>query len=215
MATFITHFRIMRSVLLIAVCVLLSACASAEITSNKAPDYDGTIQKLYVQSYVSERLDRFPVAMANNMIVPLSKRGVDVASTHEVYEEEDDDGSSGPALAEEDTSSVTVDFEMARERAYTHVMLIEEKSREEQTVQTFAPASNGGPPMMNSNTKQLYTFGATLYVSETEERVWRASIEVRGSEQTSQEMEASKAAEKIIEQLVTDELLPAPSSPDA
>jgi hypothetical protein len=210
-SSFLSPFARFSAILLVG--ALLLGCASAEVVSNKDPDYNGTIDGLYFQSSVSERLDRFPEEMVATMRLPLIERGVSFTASHDVYTEEaekegDDTESSGPSLEEESKQTVEVDFETARTQDLSHVLVVREEDREEERSSSMVPDPNGSGMIMSSSVQQTYTFSADLYVTETEERVWRASIEASGDGMTTQGMEAGKAADKMIETMDADQLLP-------
>lgn len=192
--------RILTVVVLI-VAFAMTACTSTEVVSNKDPDYDRTIESLYIYSEVSDELEGLEMTSMQRMIMALKTGQVDVEIEHLAYKED------GPSL-EEKSETDGISFETAREFGATQVLKFTEEDRSEVRRRGSVNPNTGF--MTGGGTDQTYKFDASLYDVKTEKRIWRANVTTEGTEMTAQSAEGRTLAKKLIEQLVEDGLLPAP-----
>lgn len=189
-------------VVLIVAVGLFVACTPTEIVSTKDPSYSKTIETLHIQSSVSDRLEKLPVAVGENVRLSMVSRVVAVTEEHHVMHRDDD----GPSL--EEKKGVDIDFSKARSNGVSHVMLITEEGREE-TSNSFGGGSNFG--MYGSTTNQTWTFDVSLFDVDKEKRVWRATVDQDGTSMTTQSTEGGKMAKELVTRLDEDRLLPPPT----
>lgn len=192
--------RSFRRLLLVMVALaLFAACTPTEIISTKESGYTQKVESLYVQSFVSERLDSFPVAAAERIKLSMVSRSVPVTAEHVTL---DDSGDEAPSLEEDVRASVN--FASAREGGSSHVMFITEKSRVTESTTRGGNMNMTGP----TSTSQTWTFDVSLYDVEMEKRIWRATVKQDGTSMTSQEQEGQEMALELVSKLDEDQLLP-------
>jgi len=183
---------------------ILTACTSAEVVSNKDPDYSGTIERLHLQTAISSDLQNLGERASEKIRVSLVSYGIGTTIEHRPYTpDRREENEEGPRLEKEE--ALVIPYDQARRSDASHVLLIEEKSQSENTTYQPPTGPTGG---MASTTHQTYTFEASLYDVNLEKRVWRADVTAKGTETTSQSMEGGVMGEKMMESLADDGLLP-------
>lgn len=197
--TVLFRTRILTVAVLI-VAFAMTACTSTEVVSNKDPDYDRTIESLYIYSEVSEELEKLEVASMQRMLMALKTGQVDVEIEHLDHDEDE------PSL-EEKSDTDNISFETAREFGATQVLKFTETDRTEVKRRGAMDPNTG--MMTGGGTDQTYEFDASLYDATTEKRIWRANVTTEGTGMTAQSAEGRTLAKKLVEQLVEDGLLPA------
>ncbi|PEN14220.1 hypothetical protein CRI94_04050 [Longibacter salinarum] len=193
-----------RCVALIAAVGLFAACTSAEVVSKKDPDYAGTVERLHLQTAISSDLEGLAQRASEKIRLSLVSYGIGTTVQHRAYTPDSkEESEGGPRLEKE--KALVVPYEKARSVDASHVLLIEEKSQSEST--TYAPPT-GPTGGMASTTHQSYVFEASLYDVNLQKRIWRADVTAKGTKTTSQSMEGEVMADKMVERLAEDRLLP-------
>lgn len=197
--------RSLRRVVLLFVSVaLFAACVPTEIIATKDPNYNQKVESLYIQSFVSDRLDSFPVAAAQRIKLSMVSRSVPVSAEHVTL----DTGSGEPPSLEDDVR-ISANFASARDGGASHIMLISEKSRETESTTVQGNLTDQSPSQpLGTATSQTWTFDVSLYDVEMEKRIWRGTVKQQGTATTSQEQEGEEMAKELISKLDEDQLLP-------
>jgi len=199
-----THSFIRRCLCFLLIVGMLMACTSAEVVSNKDPDYSATIERLHLQTAISSDLDDLAERASEKLRLSLVSYGIGTTVNHRAYTPDTEkENEEGPRLEKEE--ALVVPYDEARRSDASHVLLLEEKSQSENTTYQPPTGPTGG---MTSTTHQTYSFEASLYDVNLEKRIWRADVTAKGTKTTSQSMEAEVMAEKMMESLADDGLLP-------
>lgn len=189
--------------------LLLTGCTSTEVISNKDPNFHRQIDNLYVASRVSESLDAYETSALDALARTFGGQSLKVLATADPLPGED-------ASSEDIEAASVIPFEKARTNGMTTLLVIEERDQDASSV--------GGPPVMGANgmwmgggagVKQVYSLNASLYDVESEKRVWRAEIESKGEEYSTQSKEGRVMAESLMAKFVEDGLLPANFNADS
>lgn len=185
-------------------CLLLTAaCTTTEVTSKKDTDYTTLVQDLYLASEISDELDSFEDEAIVMFDSTMTRAGVVVHVKR--LQPSTDSTTDDPSAA-----FANVPFASAHETGAIALLHLKERSRDQSISGGGAaiPTAGGGTMTVRSGTNQTYMFDASLYDLETEERVWRAEVETKGHETSSQEREGRVMAREVMRKLVMDGVLP-------
>jgi len=191
--------------ILLAGLLVLAGCTSTEVISNKDPDFNGQVDKIYVSSRITDALDKYERSALDAMSKTMTAQDVNVVMVSEVVPGDD------AAKKGEETPVTDVPFAEAREQGSTMLLVLEERDRDI----TIRPNFNTGG---SSSPQETYSLNASLYDVDREKRVWRAELETKGNQgsfTSGQGKEGRIMAESLMEKFVEDGLLPANFNTDS
>ncbi len=171
----------MKKIYAIVLFLLLTSCVTSKITSNKAPDFNEKITKLFIVIKVTENTKYFFSSFTTSFIASLKERGIEV-KTHYL-----------DPLSLESESDIDEKITLYN----PNLTMIINQTESRQTVSVFGFGATG--------TTTGGTFDIRIFQPSSKNPVWRANLSVDSSLEL--ETAAKKANKKIIEKLIEDGLL--------
>jgi hypothetical protein len=171
----------MKNIYSIVLLLLLTSCVTSKITSNKAPDFNEKITKLFIVIKVTDNAKLFFSSFTIKLIASLKERGIEL-KTHYLRP---------LSLETEDDINEKI-------KAYSpNLTMIISQTESRQTVSRFGFGSTG--------TTTGGTFDVRIFQPSSKNPVWRANLSVDTS--LGLETAAKRANEKLINKLTEDGLL--------
>ena len=172
---------------------LVGGCSPATVDSIRDADYDRPVETLYMVSAIGEKLDVVESTWLQSLSTGLQEAQIRYETDRLDFDVPDSDV---PSLEE---TSVEIPFASARDAGATQVLVVEHLGKDTQKMSTMGPS----PARY-----RVQQFDVSVFDAETEERVWRATIQTPDGFGDSDRDKGLNLARKIANTLVADGLLP-------
>lgn len=175
---------------------IVVGCTPSSIESIRDPEYDRSVENLYMVSAIGEELDGVETTWLQSLSRGLQAAQIRYESERLDFELPDSDV---PSLEE---TSLDVPFEPARTWGATQVLVVEQKGEDVLEVQSGVGSPGAGGRL------RTQVFDVSLFDAGTEKRVWRATIQTSDGFGDSDRDKGRSLARKMADTLVEDGLLP-------
>jgi hypothetical protein len=165
---------------IVVLAFLLGSCVSSNIRSNKSPDFNEKITKLFIIGKVGEKAKYFYSALATNFVASLKEKGIEVRTFYV------------------DPLSLDSDEDMTKRIALydPNLVMIINQTESRENVNGFG---FGGGFTIGG------TFDIKMFQPNSKNPVWRANLKADSSVDLKDA--AKNANKKLVEKLIEDKLL--------
>jgi len=170
----------------------LTSCVTSKITSNKSPDYNDKIEKLFIMVRGSDSTKPFFQSFVVEFRKKLNEKNIESKSHY-----------FSPLSLESESD---IDEKISNYNPKLIMMINQTESRQTINNNGFGWGNTGmnigwGNAGMNTGG----TFDVKIFQANSKNPIWRANLKADG--QFGLETSAKKAVEKLIEKLIEDKLL--------
>jgi|TARA_B110000977_G_scaffold84987_1_gene113487 hypothetical protein len=173
----------MKKIFLSVILLVLTSCVTSKITSNKSPNFNEKIEKLFIMVKGSDSTKPFFQSFVVEFRKNLNEKNIESKSHY-----------FSPLSLESENE---IDEKISNYNPKLIMMINQTESR--QTI------NNNGFGWGNTGLNTGGTFDVKIFQPDSKNPVWRANLKADG--QFGLETSAKKAVEKLIEKLIEDKLL--------
>jgi len=173
----------MKKIYSIGILFLLTSCVTSKITSNKSPDFNEKITKLFIMVKGTDSAKSFFKSFTSQFSNSLSQRGIE-SKTHYF----------DPLSLESES-----DINKKNSSYNSNLIMIINQTESRQTI------NQNGFGWGYGGTNTGGTFDVRIFQPNSKNPVWRGNLKADG--QFGLQTSAKKATEKLIEKLIEDGLL--------
>ncbi|MEM6721286.1 MAG: hypothetical protein AAF611_18305 [Bacteroidota bacterium] len=169
----------MKKIIPLVFVLLLTSCVTSNIRSNKSPDFNEKITKLFVIGKVADNSKFFYGSLATNFVASLKDRGVEVRTYYI------------DPLSLEPEEDITKRIKLYNPNLI--MMISQTESRVQSDGFGFVGVASGG------------TFDVKIFKPNSKNPSWRANLKIDTA--ANLENAAKKANQTLVEKLIEDGLL--------
>jgi hypothetical protein len=173
----------MKKIFLSVTLLVLTSCVTSKITSNKSPNFNEKIEKLFIMVKGSDSAKPFFQSFVVEFRKKLNEKNIESKSHY-----------FSPLSLESESE---IDEKISNYKPKLIMMINQTESR--QTI------NNNGFGWGNTGMNTGGTFDVKIFQPNSKNPVWRANLKADG--QFGLKTSAKKAVEKLIEKLIEDKLL--------